>query len=237
MNERAGSGNRTAAGGRSGILARIRKNIPDADDPARAVRVKERLAKTPSGLIPARGRKPHDKQVHLFCEQAAKVQATVTRISTIADLPAALADYLRGRNLPKRVRMGDAPLLAGADWEKAAGLEISKGASDGSDPVGLSHAFAGVAESGTLMLESGSENPTTLNFLPETHCVVVRASDIAGDYESVWSRVREKHGKGQMPRTVNMITGPSRSGDIEQTLLLGAHGPRSLQIFVLDSDG
>ena len=200
MNERAGSGNRTAAGGRSGILARIRKNIPDADDPARAVRVKERLAKTPSGLIPARGRKPHDKQVDLFCEQAAKVQATVTRISTIADLPAALADYLRGRNLPKRVRMGDAPLLAGADWEKAAGLEISKGASDGSDPVGLSHAFA-------------------------------------GDYESVWSRVREKHGKGQMPRTVNMITGPSRSGDIEQTLLLGAHGPRSLQIFVLDSDG
>lgn len=237
MKERSGAGNRTTGGGRSGILARIRSNIPDADDPARAARVKERLARNAAGLIPARGRKPRDKQVDLFCEQAARVQATVTRISTIADLPEALADYLRGRNLPKRVRMGDAPLLARADWETAAGLEISKGASDGTDPVGLSHAFAGVAETGTLMLESGRDNPTTLNFLPETHCVVVRASDIQGDYESVWSRLREKHGKGRMPRTVNMITGPSRSGDIEQTILLGAHGPRALQIFVVDSDG
>ncbi|MFX8828968.1 LUD domain-containing protein, partial [Acinetobacter baumannii] len=78
-----------------------------------------------------------------------------------------------------------------------------------------------VAESGTLVLTSGRDNPTTLNFLPEYHVVVVEASDIAGDYETIWNRVRAAYGKGTMPRTVNMVTGPSRSGDIEQTLLLG----------------
>ena len=59
------------------------------------------------------------------------------------------------------------------------------------------------------------------------------AKDIAGDYESAWDKVRGAYGKGRMPRTVNFITGPSRSGDIEQTLLLGAHGPRRLHIVVV----
>lgn len=234
MTRRSSSSNRTAANGRSSILAKIRKNVRNPDDPVRVARVADRLSRSPAGLIPARARKSHDKQVELFCEQAIKVQASITRIDKIEDLPTALAEYLRGRNLPKQVRMGNAPLLRQAGWDKVPDIEVSDGPSDGDDPVGLSQAFAGVAESGTLMLESGSDNPTTLNFLPETHCVVIRASDISGDYETAWSTVREKHGKGNMPRTVNMITGPSRSGDIEQTLLLGAHGPRALQIFVVD---
>ena len=97
----------------------------------------------------------------------------------------------------------------------------------------MSHALAGVAESGTLVLTSGVDNPTTLNFLPETHIVALRAEDIAGDYETVWEVIRKKYGPGQMPRTVNYITGPSRSADIEQKLLLGAHGPRRLHIIVV----
>jgi L-lactate dehydrogenase complex protein LldG len=90
-----------------------------------------------------------------------------------------------------------------------------------------------VAESGTLVLVSGEDNPTTLNFLPDTHIVVVSADDVAGDYETVWQRIREQYGAGTMPRTVNLITGPSRSADIEQTLILGAHGPRRLHVIVV----
>jgi L-lactate dehydrogenase complex protein LldG len=97
----------------------------------------------------------------------------------------------------------------------------------------VSHAFGAIAESGTLAMVSGAENPSTLNFLPDNHIIVVSAKDIAGDYESVWNRVRFAYGKGSMPRTVNWITGPSRSGDIEQTLLLGAHGPRRLHVVVV----
>ncbi len=90
-----------------------------------------------------------------------------------------------------------------------------------------------MAETGTLAMVSGRENPTTQNFLPHNHNNVVSAKDIAGDYESVWNRVRYAFGKSSMPRTVNLITGPSRSGDIEQTLLLGAHGPRRLHVVVV----
>jgi len=80
---------------------------------------------------------------------------------------------------------------------------------------------------------SGPENPSTLNFLPDNHIVVVNARDLQGDYESAWAKVRMAFGKGEMPRTVNFITGPSRSGDIEQTLLLGAHGPRRLHVVLV----
>lgn len=83
------------------------------------------------------------------------------------------------------------------------------------------------------MLTSGPDNPTTVNFLPEVHVVAVAAGDIAGDYETVLGRLRETYGKGEMPRTVNLITGPSRSADIEQTLLLGAHGPRRLHVMIV----
>jgi hypothetical protein len=112
-------------------------------------------------------------------------------------------------------------------------LAVSFGRSDGSELNAASHAFAAVAESGTLVLTSGEANPTTLNFLPDNHIVVVNAKDVAGDYEEVWAKVRFANGKGQMPRTVNWITGPSRSADIEQTLLLGAHGPRRLHIVLV----
>ena len=93
-------------------------------------------------------------------------------------------------------------------------------------------AFAGIAETGTLALVSGPANPTTLNFLPDNHIVVLRKEDILSDYESVFARLRTAYGKGGAPRTLNFVTGPSRSADIEQTLLLGAHGPRRLHIVI-----
>ena len=108
-----------------------------------------------------------------------------------------------------------------------------RGASDGNDEVGFSHATAAIAETGTLVMVSGSDNPTTINFLPEHHIVVVDAADIAGDLEAVLAKIRTRYGKGKMPRTVNLISGPSRSGDVEQKIILGAHGPRALHIIVV----
>jgi L-lactate dehydrogenase complex protein LldG len=125
------------------------------------------------------------------------------------------------------------PVLEDLPWDREPHLERLIGPSDGRDPVALSHAFAGVAETGTLVLLSGPDNPTTLNFLPDTHFVMVSAADIAGDYETVWARIRAQYGPGALPRTVNFITGPSRSADIEQTLILGAHGPRALHILAI----
>ncbi len=149
------------------------------------------------------------------------------------DVPRAVASYLREKNLPASVRMGADARLGAMPWDAQRALEVKSGASDGDDEAGVSFAAAGIAETGTIVLPSGPDNPTTINFLPEHHIVVVDAADIAGDMETVLARIRERFGKGQMPRTLNFVTGPSRSGDIEQKLLLGAHGPRALHLIVV----
>ena len=114
-------------------------------------------------------------------------------------------------------------------------MALSQGPSTGHDLNAISVASAGFAETGSLMLTSGQDNPTTLNFLPDTHFVVLKTSDIEVGLESMWQRLRARFGKALMPRTVNFITGPSRSADIEQSMLLGAHGPRSLHILLIET--
>ena len=85
------------------------------------------------------------------------------------------------------------------------------------------------------MLLAGPEGPTTLNFLPENHVVVLKKSELVGAYEDAWDRLRDAVGPdGLLSRVVNMITGPSRTGDIEQTIELGAHGPLRLHILLVD---
>jgi L-lactate dehydrogenase complex protein LldG len=218
---------------RDDILANIRRSLglTGAEAPRRA-NVTTRLQNAPSGVIPARGQLAPAARVAMFKEQAQRAQASVTEVARPQDVPAEIARFLRDRNLPASVRIGADARLTALPWSETA-LEVSAGRSNGGDPNAVSHAFGAVAESGTLALVSGPENPTTLNFLPDNHIVIVSAADVAGDYETIWQRLRDETGKGTMARTVNLITGPSRSADIEQTLLLGAHGPRTLHIIIV----
>jgi L-lactate dehydrogenase complex protein LldG len=218
---------------RDAIFGKIRRSLGvTGEELRRNAAVDDRLTRAPKGIIPMRGQLPQAERIALFTKMAEKVLATVERVSDESEIPMTVAAYLRGHNLPATLRMGDDPTLAGLAWSRTP-IEVKRGASDGTDAVGLSHGFAGVAESGTLVLASGRDNPTTINFLPETHIVVLKAEDVAGDYETVWDRLRARYGRGVLPRTVNWITGPSRSGDIEQTILIGAHGPRRLHIIVV----
>lgn len=222
--------------GRNAVLGRIRRTLgAGSDDSARRATVSERLRTHPAGLVPAQGQLDGEARIAHFVAKAEAVFATVERVARPADVPRAIADHLRSKNLPQAIRRGEDPFLAALPFEGEPQLAVAVGPSDGSDLVGLSHAFAGVAETGTVVLASGRDNPTTLNFLPDHHLVVVTAADVVGDFESVWTRVRAVHGAGTMPRAINMITGPSRSGDIEQTMLLGAHGPRALHLIVVDA--
>ncbi len=222
--------------GREAIFKRLRTSLEvSGDDHARREAVRARLADAPGGLIPKRGQLPPEGRVALFCEMAEAVQSTVQRVTDASAVPQAVAETLRARNLPPAVRMGDDPRLLAMPWTDVPALQVLHGRSHGSDVATVSHAIGGIAETGTLMLHSGTDNPTTLNFLPEIHIVVIHVTDIAGDMESIWRRVRETFGKGVMPRVVNMITGPSRSADIEQKLILGAHGPRSLHVIITEN--
>ncbi len=219
---------------RETVLGKVRRALAVSGSEAdRQAAVNERLANAPASLIPERGQLEGAARVDLFCKMAQAVQAGVRRVVSADDVPEAIAEFLRQNNLPAEIRLGEDRRLAGLPWEKTPNLARNFGASDGRDLTSVSYAYGGVAETGTLVLLSGSDNPTTLNFLPDTHIVVVEAGDIAGDYETVWQRIRAAFGKGVLPRSVNWVTGPSRSADIEQTLLLGAHGPRALQIIVV----
>jgi L-lactate dehydrogenase complex protein LldG len=220
--------------GREAILGKVRAALKAGDGNAeRAAVVAARLKKAPKGVIPARGQLPEAERIALFCKMAEKLSASVERVKGPDAVPRAVANYLRQHNLPASLRMGADSRLAAMPWDKQRALQVKAGASDGDDEVGLSHATAAIAETGTLVMTSGKDNPTTINFLPEHHIVVVDAADVEGDLEAALARIRKRFGKGEMPRTVNLISGPSRSADIEQKIILGAHGPRALHLIVV----
>lgn len=217
---------------RDAIFANIRRSLGVTGREApRRFEVETRLAASPPGVVPKRGQGDVAERVATFRSEAERAQATVTEVASLADVPAEAARYLRDNNCPATLRMGADPRLAAMPWGETA-LEVAHGPSDGRDLNALAFAFAGVAETGTLALVSGPDNPTTLNFLPDNEIVVVSRDEIEADYEGVFAKLRRVYGKGQAPRTLNFITGPSRSADIEQTLLLGAHGPRRLHIVI-----
>ncbi len=202
---------------------------------------RRRLGDHKANLIPARGRLGVKARVDLFIREAEQVDATVARVSSRSGVPREVARYLAKNNLPMTLKIAADVSGPGIQWLDQTLLSVEEGRADGSEQASVSRAFAGVAETGTLVLLSGPGNPTTLSFLPPTHVAVVSASDIAGDYEQVWDRLRDAGAKEDpenaarfMPRTVNWITGPSRTADIEQTLLLGAHGPQRLHIVIVD---
>jgi L-lactate dehydrogenase complex protein LldG len=216
------------------IFGSIRRSLGvSGKEATRRKAVADRLAQHPPGIVPARGQLAAKERLALFRAMVEAANGSVDEIADAGDVPSAVTAFLRAHNLPMKLKRGADPRLAALPWERERTLEVSLGPSDGTDLVAMSHAFGAAAESGTLMLVSGPDNPTTLNFLPDTHIVVIDAKDVAGDYETVWQKLRAEFGEGRMPRTVNLITGPSRSADIEQTLILGAHGPRRLHVMVV----
>ena len=220
---------------RAEIFANIRRGLGvNGEESPRRRSVEDRLDHAPKGVIPARGDRDARELPALFRAEAERIGATVAEIAP-TDVPGAVADYLRRQNLPAQVRMGADSWLKNLPWQ-TTNLDIATGPSTGSDLVCVSRAFGGVAESGTLVMVSGTDNPTTLNFLPDTHIVVLRAQDIFGAYERIWQKLRLAYGKGLMPRTVNFITGASRTRDIAQKSLHGVHGPRKLHILVVSDE-
>jgi L-lactate dehydrogenase complex protein LldG len=222
---------------RDDILGGIRRSLgrgtlagPTAD--AAAAAVTERVAAHRRNLIPARAAAlDAADRVALFVDMAEAVQATVARVAAERDIPAEVARYLAAENLPAEIRIAPDPELDALPWAERPLLHVVRGKAEPGDAVSLTPCRAAVAETGTLMLTSGETTPTTLNFLPDTHIVVLRAGQVVASYEDGWDLLRAR---GALPRTVNFITGPSRTGDIEQRIELGAHGPRRLHVILVD---
>lgn len=205
---------------RENILARIGK----ARGPSAAVDVDSEIRRHQRGPIP-----PQESDlVKRFREQATRLASDVAQARTIAEVPGLIAHYLSERHLPMKGVCW--PALASYNWH-AAGIELQARAARGDDLIGITGAFVGIAETGTLMLLSGPQTPATVSLLPETHVVVLEAGRIVATMEQAWDRLRVE--RGTPPRAVNFISGPSRTADIEQTVTLGAHGPYRVSVIIV----
>ena len=172
-----------------------------------------------------------------FLEMAEKASCSIQRVQSTDEVPEAVADYLRQHNLPNDLAVAPTGWLEALPWQRAPMVKTRVGASKKDDLVSLTPAYAAVAETGTLVMTSGPDHPATLNFTPDHHIVALHEAQICGAYEDVWSALRTTHRSGRrlaLPRTVGMITGPSRTGDIGLKIHLGAHGPRSVHIILID---
>jgi L-lactate dehydrogenase complex protein LldG len=218
---------------RQQIFNSIRQGLGRSELQGEALKqARERLSAHRPNCIPKRSLLPAAEQLALFKTMATEAAAEIEEIASINQLPAAVASFLKNENLDHLLMSQEQELMA-QDWSSLADIRIEHRAASVGDPVSLSLAFSAIAETGTLMLLSSPQSPTTHNFMPDLHLVVLKTSNLVGPYEQAWQRLRER-GK-TLPRTVNMITGPSRSADIEQKLQMGAHGPKRLVIFLVNA--
>jgi L-lactate dehydrogenase complex protein LldG len=211
---------------REAVLARVRAALrrDGPDDEARAA-AHAYLAARRQGPRPAL---PVDL-VRRFLDRAADMSSTTERIDAIEAVPAAVARYAAS------VGVADAgavcwPELASLDWG-AAGVAVDVRPTVGDDALGITGCFCAIAETGTLVFASSADSPSATFLLPETHVAVVRAAQVVAGMEDAFARLREE--RTEMPRALNLVSGPSRTGDIEQTIVLGAHGPRRVHIVVV----
>lgn len=163
-----------------------------------------------------------------FRARALALATTLDAVASRQEVAAAVARYLQSQNLPLQAVCW--PELAALDWA-AHGIVAAARPARADDPVGITGCFAALAETGTLLLCSAGTTPAATSLLPETHIAVLPASRIVADMEAAWALLRAE--LGELPRAVNFVSGPSRTGDIEQTIVLGAHGPYRVHVIVI----
>jgi L-lactate dehydrogenase complex protein LldG len=170
-----------------------------------------------------------DDPVGVFAKRASLANAIVIELDALAEVPATIAELLRSRNMEAAVHLPPDPAAAGLDWKTVPGLEL-KSTPPGPDSAALNFVKYGIAETGTLFYPASAERPASWHFRPGFEIAVLKAGDIKHRLEDALTSLKSA---GPLPHTVNLVTGPSRTGDIEQTLELGAHGPKALAVLIV----
>jgi L-lactate utilization protein LutC len=211
---------------RETILARIRQTLQREEKTS-----SEALAKSPLRQ-PTCGPQPRweEDDVSRFVAKLESVAGTVDRVGSADSIVSAVTAYLQNHDISLNLVMARSNLLDTLAWPDDYEVEQRK-ATD-KDVTVLTEAYAGVAETGSLVLLSSANSPTSLNFLPDNCRCIVRRENLVSHIEDVWQRLRREH--TSLPRAINFITGPSRTADVEQTIQLGAHGPRRLHVILVE---
>lgn len=174
----------------------------------------------------ARPRTADDLLVQLK-EQMALVQMTVAELSSEAELGEAVTSYLREHQLPAAITI--APELSAVTWPDA--LEVHTGAARAEDLSSVTACACAIAETGSIMMLASAQSPATLRFMPDNHMVVLKREQVVAHLEDAWQVMRAE--PSGISRAVHINTGPSRTGDVEQVIEIGAHGPRRMHVFLI----
>ncbi|MDD5174795.1 MAG: lactate utilization protein C [Sterolibacterium sp.] len=214
---------------RADILGRIRAGLgrDDANAVAGRSALDAYLAAKPQGPKP----KVDGDLLARFREKSEQLSSTVDAVATPQEVPQAVARYLSAQQLPAQAVCW--PELASLPWQQA-GIAVEARAANSSDLLGITGCYCALAETGTLVLCSSPNTPSAASLLPETHIAIVPAGRIVSGMEEAWQLIRRE--TGELPRAVNFISGPSRTGDIEQTIVLGAHGPYRVHIVIVNTE-
>lgn len=214
---------------RNAILARIRAAVGRSAAGAAdaALRIEAHIRQHAPGPRPGFGWDA-SRRVQRFRERALSLASTVDEVAAMDEVPAAVARYLGEQGLPLSAVCW--PGIANLDWDRA-GLRVEARRARDEDLVGITGAFCAIAETGTLVLLSGPGSPGSVSLVPETHVAILPVSRIVDCMEEAWALVRTE--RGAVPRAMNLVSGPSRTADIEQTVTLGAHGPYRVHIVLV----
>ena len=212
---------------RDEILTRVRKRLGHAAGSSgeRRAAAEAILAARRQGPRPVAGA----DRIGAFCQRSLGLSSSVDRVVDRAAVPAAVARYLHGLGLVAEAVAW--PEFADLDWA-GSGIGVAFRPPHADDLIGITGCYCALAETGTLILLSGAQTPATTSLLPETHVAIIAASRIVAGMEDGFALLRAEH--GALPRAVNFVSGPSRTGDIEQTIVIGAHGPYRVHLVVVE---
>jgi L-lactate dehydrogenase complex protein LldG len=210
---------------REQILGAVRQAV------ARHRRQADPVARPARAVIPARAKGDAAQLISRFCEMAEFAGASCVRIAALAAAPTAIAGWVSRQGLGDSLILSSDREITNLPWSTSPRLLVRPGAPRPLDRVSVTGALAGVAETGSVLVASSPTTPNALHFLPEAHIIILRAEKICGGYEEA---LDELFRAPEIPRAVTLITGPSRTADIEKTTQIGVHGPKRLHIILID---
>src|SRR5262249_9788808 len=131
------------------------------------------------------------------------------------------------KNLPASIHLPADAELGALPWGTT--LTVKREA-PGPDDAAIATVPFALAETGTLVFPARADSPAAWHFRPGMEIAILRAQNVVPQMEDAPARIKSP---GPIPHTINFVTGPSRTADIEQTLELGAHGPKALAVLVV----
>lgn len=192
-----------------------------------ALKPVKKLALPSSTRLPCAGLTQAECLYH-FSQKAHEAGAIIHSLKDLSELPSCLIEHLPKAYVTQPIHCIENSILEMAAWEKYSEISLIKAPADENTKLSLVYAVYGIAETGTVLFRAEQSHSTLIHFLPEVHIVLLKSEDIVPNYETAWDLMNKK----KIPRGIHFVTGPSRTGDIEQKILTGAHGPKLLYIYI-----